>query len=123
MKKIILHGPATDNAGNYCDAGTALEVREDVEAGAIDKDRADDFLASGKAVSEAEAAEEGDGLDALKLAELRDVAETEEVALDGITTKADIAAAIRQTRLAKREAEVPAVPVLGADKIEGEPTV
>src|SRR4051812_11785338 len=52
MKKIVLHAPALDNAGAYCDAGTELEVGDKAEAGMIDADRARALVDAHSAVSQ-----------------------------------------------------------------------
>lgn len=52
MKKIVLHGPATDGAGRYCDSGTELDVVADKpKAGQIAADRARELVDEGRAVS------------------------------------------------------------------------
>lgn len=62
MKKIVLHSATADNAGQYCDAGAALEVRalhgDADDAGKITAERAEALLEAGGAVSAAEAREE-----------------------------------------------------------------
>ena len=49
MKRIHLHGPAADNAGNFCDAGEDLDVSASAKAGHIDEDRAKAMVSSGGA--------------------------------------------------------------------------
>lgn len=51
MKKIVLHGPAADNAGNFCDAGVTLEIGDKAAAGFITADRAHDLVVRQGAVS------------------------------------------------------------------------
>jgi hypothetical protein len=57
MKKIVLHGPATDNASNFCDAGTELTIDEKSKVGTVSAERAKDLVARGIAVSATAAAE------------------------------------------------------------------
>jgi hypothetical protein len=56
MRKIILHSPTTDRRGHYRDAGDELTVGavDNVETD-ITTDQADELLASGRAVTLAEA--------------------------------------------------------------------
>jgi len=51
MKKIVLHGPAIDAAGNFCDAGTELEIGDKAKAGTIAAESARQLVAAGTAVS------------------------------------------------------------------------
>ena len=60
LKKIVLHGPAADNAGHYCDAGAELQVAstkaEASKAGFISADRARELVDGNRAVSASAAA-------------------------------------------------------------------
>ena len=61
MKKIVLHGPSTDEAGNFCDAGAELEIvasrKDEGKAGFISAERARALVDSGGAVSATASAE------------------------------------------------------------------
>lgn len=61
MKKIVLHGPSTDEAGNFCDAGTEIELvdgkKGEGKAGFISPDRARELVDRGAAVSATASAE------------------------------------------------------------------
>lgn len=51
MKQIVLHGPALDNAGNFQDAGSELEIGDDAKDGVISLDRANELVGRGAALS------------------------------------------------------------------------
>jgi len=57
-RKIVLHGPALDNAGRYCDAGSELVVGAETGAGIITAARAKELLDRGTAVTATAAAAE-----------------------------------------------------------------
>jgi hypothetical protein len=61
MKKIVLHGPSTDEAGNFCDSGAELELvdgkKGEGKAGFISAERARELVERGGAVSATASAE------------------------------------------------------------------
>lgn len=61
MKKIVLHGPSTDEADNFCDAGTELEImagpKDEGRPGFISAERARDLVERGAALSATASAE------------------------------------------------------------------
>jgi hypothetical protein len=61
MKKIVLHGPSTDEAGNFCDAGAELEIvsgpKDEGKVGFISAERARELVERGAALSATASAE------------------------------------------------------------------
>jgi hypothetical protein len=57
MKRIVLHGPAIDGAGNFCDAGTELEIAAKAKEGQVLAEDAKALVDGGRAVSATAAAE------------------------------------------------------------------
>ena len=101
MKLIVLLSAAYTNGNAFVDAGNTLEIG--AEKHQITEERAEDIAKSGRGeIVEPEDAEDddaGDELDALKVADLKDLASTEGVDLGSATTKPAIIAAIRAHRV------------------------
>lgn len=99
MNTITLHRAARRNDGRYADAGATLVVGDADDQ--INADRAQELADSfGGALDDPD----GDILDQLTVAELRDAAEKEGADLKGATLKADILTAVRENRAAKATA-------------------
>jgi general stress protein YciG len=56
LKKIVLYGPATDNAGHYRDAGAELTIGKAAKAKTISLERAQELIGRGGAASATAAA-------------------------------------------------------------------
>lgn len=99
MKKILLLSAAYLNGGAYVDAGT--EVPVGTEKLEMTQERAAGMI-SGKLAEELPddeaAGDAGDGLDGLKLEELKALAAKEEADVAQARSKADFIAAIRTKR-------------------------
>ena len=99
MKHLLLLSAAYTNAGTFVDAGNTLEVGDSKHQ--ITDERAEDMKKAGRGeITEVqdEDADDVDELDAMKVAELKDVASKESVDLGSATTKPTIIAAIRAHR-------------------------
>lgn len=99
MKKILLLSAAYLNGGAYVDAGTEVPVGpEKLE---MTEERAD-MMVTAKLAEELPddevASDTGDGLDGLKLDELKAIAVKEEADVAQARSKADFIAAIRAKR-------------------------
>ncbi len=55
MKSILLHGPASDAAGNFVDAGGTLDIAKTGKAGTIGEDEAKELVKGGRAIDAAKA--------------------------------------------------------------------
>jgi len=55
MKSILLHGPAADAAGLFCDAGATLDITQTGKAGSISADEAKRLVSEGRAIDAAKA--------------------------------------------------------------------
>lgn len=121
MKKILLHGPAIDAAGQFVDAGGELTVAETGKPGTISAEEAKHLVDRHRAVTAAGGAaevEQGDGLDRKKPEQLRKIADREGVAYAPRTRKADLLAAIRGHRAAVAAAAGTPAPEGGTVKVE-----
>ena len=115
MKSILLHGPATDAAGKFCDAGRELIINDSGDENTIDADRAAELVDSQRAVDAA--AKPADEFGAATVADLRKIAEDEKIDLGAAVRKDDIKAAIRTHRdhLAGSGQDPLTPPVLGGE--------
>ncbi len=95
MKMILLLSAAYLNGGAYVDAGT--EVPVGTEKLEMTEERASDMVKA-KLAEELPDDDAGDGLDGLKLEELKAIATKEEVDVTQARSKVDYAAAIRAKR-------------------------
>lgn len=99
MNSITLHRASQRNDGEYVDAGATLAIGD--AADQIDADRAQELADTfGGKLDDPD----GDILDQLTVAELRDTAEKEGADLGGVALKADILAAVRENRAVKATA-------------------
>lgn len=98
MKKILLLSAAYLNGGGYVDAGT--EVPVGTEKLEMTEERASDMVTAKLAeeLPDDDAGDAGDGLDNLKLEELKAIATKEEVDVGQARSKAEFVAAIRTKR-------------------------
>lgn len=99
MKKILLLSAAYLNGGAYVDAGTEvpvgtekLEMTEERAAGMVSGKLAEELP------DDEDVGDEGDGLESLKLEELKAIAAKEEADVTQARSKADFIAAIRAKR-------------------------
>ncbi|GEM_PF-6665315 len=121
LKKIVLHTAALDNLGGYHDAGAELVVGDDAAAGFLNSDRAKDLIEGHRAVSAtAEQAANDDGLGALGIAQLKELATREGVVFGEKPTKHSLLDLIRADRVAKAAAA--ATQTLGSGAGEGSET-
>ncbi|OJU22699.1 MAG: hypothetical protein BGN95_03790 [Sphingomonas sp. 66-10] len=100
MRYILLLSAAFANGGAFIEAGETVPVSDDKRA--ITDERAEDIVEAGRGEfregDDDDELDAGDGLDAMKVADLKKLADEEAVDLGTAAKKDEIVAAIRAAR-------------------------
>lgn len=100
MRHILLLSAAFANGGAFIEAGETVSVSDDKRG--ITDERAQDIVDAGRGefheVEDEDDLDAGDGLDAMKVADLRKLADEENIDLGNAAKKDEIVAAIRAAR-------------------------